>query len=57
MLQISGLHKVGHHQGVIGSPTMDVMDLPSAAAKAAMDGPWSHGAMGWMDFRVRDIFF
>lgn len=33
MLQISGLHKVGHHQGVIGSPTMDV-PLAAEAAKA-----------------------
>jgi hypothetical protein len=50
MLQISGLHKVGHHQGVIGSPTMDV---PLAAEAAKVHRGFTGGghgkATGWMD--------
>jgi len=51
MLQISGLHKVGHHQGVIGSPTMDV---PLAAEAAKVHGGFtgrpleSHGVDGFI---------
>eukprot|EP00435_Cladocopium_sp_Y103_P023224 s3975_g5.t1 len=39
MLRISGLHKVGHHQGVIGTPTMDVPAMAGAVAEAAKVPP------------------